>query len=314
MTECPVCRHEGADVFEEDYGDKKRFDCYKCGKYLITGSGLSVLSSQGIEIGSVKAARLSHAVRRSNSGSEKPLLLNSDSVKRLLDTTLPNPAEAADSLILFLAELAGDDPGKPIDILPEEAASAVGAVNGQSIEYLLTEMYKNGLIYPTGDYKYRLSLDGWSRVEELQRNVAESRQAFMAMPFNNEELDPIFFDYWVPAVEKAGFKLVRLDSRQKAGLIDDRLRVEIRRSRFLIAELTSLNQGAYWEAGFATGLGRPVIYTCRKDEFDKTHFDTKHHLTIIWEPGKIDQAAQQLTDCIRETLPLEADLGSGEGA
>ena len=54
----------------------------------------------------------------------------------------------------------------------------------------------------------------------------------------------------------------------KAGLIDDRLRVEIRTSRFLIADLTHENAGAYWEAGFAEGLGKPVIYTCEKSKFD----------------------------------------------
>ena len=40
--------------------------------------------------------------------------------------------------------------------------------------------------------------------------------------------------------------------------------VEIRRARFLLAELTGDNSGVYWEAGYATGLGRPVFYTCQK--------------------------------------------------
>ena len=44
------------------------------------------------------------------------------------------------------------------------------------------------------------------------------------------------------------------------------------------------NSGAYWEAGFAEGLGRPVIYTCEKRYFDehKTHIDANHSLTIVW--------------------------------
>jgi nucleoside 2-deoxyribosyltransferase len=45
--------------------------------------------------------------------------------------------------------------------------------------------------------------------------------------------------------------------------IDDQMRVALRTSRFVVADLTRGNRGAYWEAGFAEGLGRPVIYTCR---------------------------------------------------
>ena len=73
--------------------------------------------------------------------------------------------------------------------------------------------------------------------------------------------------FLMPAVASAGFDLVRLDEDPQAGSIDERLRVEIRKSRFLVADLTHGNPGAYWEAGFAEGLGKPVIYTCEKDDF-----------------------------------------------
>lgn len=84
--------------------------------------------------------------------------------------------------------------------------------------------------------------------------------------------------------------------------------MELRRSRFTIAELTDDNSGAYWEAGYAEGLGRPVIYTCGKGFFDGpgTHFDTNHHQTIVWESGALDDAAAQLKAMIRVTLPEEA--------
>jgi len=51
----------------------------------------------------------------------------------------------------------------------------------------------------------------------------------------------------------------------------------IRTARFVIADLTHDNNGAYFEAGFAEGLGLPVIYTCEAGKFDakKTHFRYK---------------------------------------
>ena len=154
---------------------------------------------------------------------------------------------------------------------------------------------------------------GDRRAIEKRRLVLELRTlragwiAFMAMPFEDSLLDRVFAVF-KKAVRDTGFELRRLDEKAPAGSITDRLLVEIRRSKFLIAELTSDNSGAYWEAGFATGVGRPVIYTCEKRYFDElgTHFDTSHHQTVIWEEDKLDIAAEQLKATIRATLPDEA--------
>jgi nucleoside 2-deoxyribosyltransferase len=125
-------------------------------------------------------------------------------------------------------------------------------------------------------------------------------------------LDSVFLNFFKPACKRTGFELVRLDEEPKAGLIDDRLRVEIRRSRFLVADLSHANPGAYWEAGYAEGLGRPVIYTCRKDVSEDAKqrplFDTNHHLTVVWDPENLADAASQLATTVRVTLPGEASL------
>jgi hypothetical protein len=151
---------------------------------------------------------------------------------------------------------------------------------------------------------------GWQRYEELKRAEVQSRTAFMAMQFDDEELNQMVNDAFKPAVARTGFELRVLTDGQPAGLINDQLRVALRTSRFVIADLTHGNKGAYWEAGFAEGLGRPVIYTCRKKEWQeqKTHFDTNHLNTIIWDPGNPEDAAVHLTATIRATLPAEAKM------
>jgi hypothetical protein len=110
--------------------------------------------------------------------------------------------------------------------------------------------------------------------------------------------------------QAAGFKLPDLREGQPAGLIGNQLRVALRTSRFVIADLTHNYNGAYWEAGFAEGLGRPLIYTCRKQEWDanKSHFDTSHLNTIIWDPENLRDAGTRLTATIRATLPSEAKM------
>jgi nucleoside 2-deoxyribosyltransferase len=136
----------------------------------------------------------------------------------------------------------------------------------------------------------------------------------MAMKYGDAELNALVAKHFAPEVRKTGFDLRRLDQSQPAGLIDDQLRVLIRTSRFLVCDLTHVNRGAYWEAGFAEALGRPVIYTCRKDVFEDRkhehhpHFDTNHMVTVIWDPGDPAKAASRLKHTVRATLPSEAQL------
>ena len=196
--------------------------------------------------------------------------------------------------------------------------SIVGAKTSDGLALVLKHLVENqfldgDLASTMGDAGrgfFTLSFDGWQYYDQLERGAVNSRKAFMAMEYCDEELDQIVDEHFKPAVADTGFKLYRLDEAPKAGLIDDRLRVEIRNSRFLIADLTHGNNGAYWEAGYAEGLGKPVIYTCKEEKFDKDnpHFDTNHHLTVTWDKNKIQNSVNLLKATIRATLPDEAKL------
>lgn len=125
------------------------------------------------------------------------------------------------------------------------------------------------------------------------------------MQYGDSTLDTIVNDHFRPAVAETGFILRRLDDEQPAGLIDDRLRLEIQSSHFLIVDLSHDNRGAYWEGGYAEGLGKPVISTCTESVFEKTpsHFDTNHHLHVLWNPADIEPALKKLKATIRATIP-----------
>ena len=85
----------------------------------------------------------------------------------------------------------------------------------------------------------------------------------------------------------------RIDAKEHINGISDEILAEIRRSRFLVADYTLTNNGVYFEAGVAVGLGIPVIGTCRADHLDKLHFDIKHINTLKWETPA--QLARDLT-------------------
>jgi len=88
--------------------------------------------------------------------------------------------------------------------------------------------------------------------------------------------------------------------------VDAVIEDEIRRCRFLIADLSDDNAGAYWEAGFAEGLGKPVIYICSAKKVDAVHFDANHRHMIKWDLDTLPQTAIRLKAVIRNTLLGEA--------
>jgi nucleoside 2-deoxyribosyltransferase len=81
----------------------------------------------------------------------------------------------------------------------------------------------------------------------------------------------------------------------KENTIDLKLRNTIRDSRLLICDLTDRNNGAYFEAGFAEGLGKAVIYICEQSSFDereqgenRLHFDVEHQEIYRWKKDDDD--------------------------
>jgi hypothetical protein len=67
--------------------------------------------------------------------------------------------------------------------------------------------------------------------------------------------------------------------------------------------------GAYWEASFARGLGKRVIYMYNKvigGSGRPPHFDVGSDLYIAWEEDKPEKAADDLKGVIRATLFAEA--------
>jgi hypothetical protein len=185
------------------------------------------------------------------------------------------------------------------------------------LKWLLNHLQKAGLLESRFgsdgvefDYSYdlQLTMAGWDKYANLKEIRRDSRTAFMAMKFDDPQLDHVVDTCFRLAVQRAGFELKKLTDEQPAGLIDDQIRASILSGRFVIADLTHGSHGAYWEAGFAEGLGLPVIYTCELNAWQqkKTHFDTNHMLTIIWDPADLKKAGDAMTATIRATLRAEA--------
>lgn len=318
---CPICKSLLGDN-ENRYpktGDNEYFNCSRCGEFILSGSILQrLVAHQLLNDDQEKIAVLSHSIRKMQGNGEIPYL-DSYLVDQLLLNHLPNLSEQINNLILWLGKET--NPGESTIIDAALHQSIMGAKTPSGFSFVVKHLISKGLIEDTPDMGVNdsiiidtiLTFDGWGYFDQINRGALTSKKAFMAMKYGDPDLDQIFNQHFKSAVAATGFELYKLDELPKAGLIDDRLRVEIRTSRFLVSDLTHENAGAYWEAGFAEGLGKPVIYTCEKRKFEsqKTHFDTNHHLTVIWDEDNPLIAVEQLKATIRATLPDEAKLTDG---
>jgi nucleoside 2-deoxyribosyltransferase len=88
--------------------------------------------------------------------------------------------------------------------------------------------------------------------------------------------------------------------------IDDEMVARIRRSRFMVADFTGNRPNVYFEAGFALGLGVPVVWTRRKDAADPIHFDNRQYNFIEWQGDNLPEFRKQLQ------LRIEATIGRGK--
>jgi hypothetical protein len=148
-----------------------------------------------------------------------------------------------------------------------------------------------------------LTASGLERIAELERNIAgkESMQAFVAMWFDSS-LDKAWKDGFERSCDAAGgYKALRMDLKEHNQKICDAIIAEIRKSRFLVADFTGHRGGVYFEAGYARGLGIDVILTCREDELEKAHFDTRQYNHVVWKDEK--DLFEKLKRRIEATIP-----------
>lgn len=181
------------------------------------------------------------------------------------------------------------------------------------LNYLCEENYikpksvkKDGGIYFSNPYVQMsdcefitLTPKALARIDELQKTLKDTKQVFIAMSFDKS------LDKANKAIQKAisdnGYIPRRMDEYAHNNQIVPEMLYQIRQSKFVVADLTGHNNGAYYEAGYASGIGKEVILTCKQDSFESdSHFDVKQQATVIWENE--DDLKNKLTTWIEATI------------
>jgi hypothetical protein len=136
---------------------------------------------------------------------------------------------------------------------------------------------------------------GWAHVDKLTRGTSlPENPVFVAMWFGGaiekSNMDKAFRKGIQPAIERAGYRVTRVDLAEHNDWIMDKVLGDIRLAPFMVADFTENRNGVYFETGFARGLGIPVIHTCHEEHLDKAHFDTKQLNHVLWKtPDELEE-------------------------
>ena len=150
-----------------------------------------------------------------------------------------------------------------------------------------------GLLTQSSTGTAQLTAAGFDALDAIGRTSLESTQAFVAMWFG-AEMQTAYENGFAKAIDRSGYSPLRIDAKEHNNKIDDEIVLEIRRSRFVVADFTcpvwddgdqqraEARGGVYFEAGLAQGLGIEVIWTVREDRLPFVHFDTRQYAHIVW--------------------------------
>lgn len=121
--------------------------------------------------------------------------------------------------------------------------------------------------------------------------VSNAPRVFVIMPIQGEEHGTqedqrVYREYderfiaIESVIAKTGCVAIRIDKEHPLDDLVGRIKMEIRNSTFIVADLTDERQSCYFEAGFAEALPRPIIYVASKQSVLKPGTPTKLHFDI----------------------------------
>ncbi|MBN8571734.1 MAG: nucleoside 2-deoxyribosyltransferase [Ignavibacteria bacterium] len=236
-----------------------------------------------------KGYKIAYYLRNQFENGHNSVFIDENNIDIIVNEFTPTTlTHKINKFLLYLAKKS-DTIGKQIKITPKSDYTILGCKTFFELLHIFDYLTESKLItksiLDSNSDSIKLTFQGWAKIEEIDKLKIESNQAFVAMWFD-KSMDNLYKNAIIPAIKESGYSPRKIDTKEHNNKICDEIILEIRRSKFLIADVTELRGGIYFEAGYAMGLGLPVIWTCRKDRIKKVHFDTRQYNHIIWEDEK----------------------------
>lgn len=169
--------------------------------------------------------------------------------------------------------------------------------------YMIDNRYIKDKGFDNDKYNIELTPEGWNRVDKIQKSRIFNKDIFVSMSFAAETKNTR--EAIRSGIESAGFSAEFLDEiTHNKQIVPEMFRL-IRESKMLILDISIPNYGAYYEAGYALGLGKEVIICCERSVFEgkykvngqeiseeekikferylKPHFDIAQKQILLWD-------------------------------
>ncbi len=323
---CRICNdtYGGFATLPQDFGGWYAQVCNVCGPI---GYSHEAWDDFDVIIGRdsdrMRRAALAHLLSNADrEGEQKFYFLNREQLSAGRETlSLPTPSVQRLNFIRMIGDHVLKE-GQPFRQSPDTVAR-VGAFSNEAFQALHGQLqHDKGLIRVSDNERrfdeirgkelwfssFDLTLDGWDLYEAEKRGQEAGHYGFVALQFGQPILDSFLNAIGPGILKETGYELKDVREFSRAGIIDNIMRDQIRNAAFVVADLTHGNKGAYWEAGYAEGLGKPVIYICERAAFNaadtRPHFDTNHCTTIMWETGQEAIFIQDMAATIRRSLGM----------
>lgn len=156
-------------------------------------------------------------------------------------------------------------------------------LRNEQLKYIVNCLVKQEYIESPTSYTGRkrpitLTPKGYSRLDDIRIELNSQKDVLVAMKFGDDTLK--LRNSIRKGIQTAGYHPIFIDEVEHNDFITPELLKYIKNSKFIVVDLTHQNNGAYFEEGYAMGLGKPVIQLCKKDV--KLHFDIAQKNTIFW--------------------------------
>lgn len=305
--DCPICRFPNIIKKIENFDKQSyRIECKRCGVFIISKRCLPEFSIQEvkdiIETNSAKFSGLARLVWETN---KTPIIF---SPKNIIENLLNDPLIPSDEDInkkadLLLAGIKRKNGifGNPVTLNFQESYSLAFAKNIPELiallEFLEQSNYLNIIYKRSDDCIVKITAQGWNILQDKGYHL-KLKQAFIAIKAEGTEK---YVDAIREAIRDVGYNPMCIMKEIFPERIMDKAISEIKRSKFIIVDLTDQRPAVLYEAGFAHALGLDVIFICNKEQKDMPlEFYSKHYQISYYENEK--DLKEILVDIIRARI------------
>lgn len=315
-TKCPLCDY--VKKLDESNGTRfSNIDCEKC-HALFAETRIDIINDDILPLleSPEDRVRIIGYCREQWENSCKEVKLNPELIKEVLRNTYEYPdnehlEQKFDKFLIYLKKKSEGEFKKNVDIFPSIDYPIAYANSSKELQEIWRELQVNKYIEMDqnsrgGTVTFKLTFQG---LKYLKEKNPETKDIFVALAFDSElkkilEKDNRIF---IRDFEKeTGFRLFTIDHKETNKSITDEMLASINKSKAVIADFSDNNYGAYFEAGYAKGLGLDVIWLCKDEDvinketgkpikiltsdgkrnkklIDMVHFDTRQFSHILWK-------------------------------